>query len=89
MNATAHQGIELQNYALLIQEEENGRIGNKQMTYHFHIADQNICYLTGDDPGAWRENLDFKKLCTLSEMDIKTYYRDYCAERLKIEICEE
>ncbi len=89
MNATRHQGIELQNYALLIQEEENGRFGNEQMTRHFHAADENICILTADDPGYWRECLDFEKLCELTTDEIREYYNEYCIQRLKIELCEE
>lgn len=68
-----------QNFAKLIIDEYNGRTFNSQMTCYFHIIDEQLSELQGNDPMLWYSELDIDKLVDISPEKLREDYYAYCS----------
>lgn len=71
------------NFANCILQEQQGKIANSQMTYHFWAADSFLCELHCSDQGTVFDNLEeeeltIEELADLSSMELYEYYNSYC-----------
>lgn len=71
------------NFANCILQEEQGKVANSQMTYHFWAADSFLCELHCSDEGTVFDNLEeeeltIEELADLSSMELYEYYNSYC-----------
>lgn len=73
-----------QNFAKLLLEEENGKIGNAQMTWYFKKADFIISRITDHPENYIWDVLDMEELAELSIEQIESDYEEFCNEKLSI-----
>lgn len=75
-------GMQPQNFALLIFEEDGGRIGNAQMTKFFHAADEFFSELLSNDSGMLFSEMDIDELASLSVEQIQEDFEKYCDSKV-------
>lgn len=78
-----HGWANIQNFAKLIKEEEEGRYGNSQMTAYFWAADQAMCDLHCSEMGdvfdmLEEEGTTLEMLANLTEEETEDYYNNCC-----------
>ena len=80
-------GLQDQNFAKLIQEEEDGVWGNTQMTKIFRNINDEFCDMTADDPSQVFEENDLEEIAKLSIEQLRKYESEYL--RISIKFVEE
>ena len=73
-------GMQPQNFALLIVEENGGRFMNSQMTRYFYNIDEYFSELMSSNEGAVFEELDIDVLAELSVAQIEEDFDNYCGQ---------
>ena len=81
-------GMQPQNFALLILEENNGRFMNSQMTRFFHSINESLSELLANDDTMLFDELDMDALADLSVEQIEEDFDNYCQGKLKIDFDE-
>ena len=76
-------GHQPQNFALLLIEEENGRLFNKQMTSYFIAIDEFMSNLTANDTWILFDEIPMEEFAELSIEQIEADFEKYCEGRLK------
>lgn len=69
--------IEPQNFLQLIEEEENGRIFNAQMTGYFYRILERLCDVSASESSDILMDWQESELMNLTADDIKTYFNKY------------
>ena len=71
-------GMQPQNFALMIVEENNGRFMNSQMTRYFYGIDEYFSEIMCNGEGSLFEELDIDELAELSMEQIEEDFKNYC-----------
>lgn len=81
-------GLKIDNFLTLILNEENGAIGNAQMTKYFWAADKVLADISSSEWGMvieeLEEELDIQELATLSEEELSVLYNEFIYSTTKI-----
>lgn len=75
-------GVQYQNFAKLIEEENNGRYMNSQMTKYFHALDESIADAQSNDAMWFESFFDMSELALIPASELKEDYQEMIENNL-------
>ena len=82
-------GFGTMNFAEMINEENDGRFGNTQMTKHFRTINAVLCDLMCEEHDFVYSETDWDTLAKLTPAELNKYYDEFCNGKMSISLVEE
>ena len=79
-------GLNFQNFAKLLAEEDEGRYANSQMTKYFTSIEEGLSRLIGNDEGFVWDELEIDEVAELSPEKLQEDFENYCEGKMLLDI---